>query len=427
VLAATALAALGVAVPLAARPTSMQLGLAAVFVGLVAVAYLRPLHFAHKTKVSLGTSVLFAAVLLFDPALAMVIGLAGVAIAHLAQREPAIQTAFNVSQIVLEVAIAGALLWLTDWKYDGFEVGTPAHLLGMAGAMAAIYLSNTVMVAGIVSLQTRLSFWHVWLQSVSFGHAEDGCQFILGLLAAVMIDVHAWTLPLFLLPAVVLHRSMAQHIQLRQQTVDALEALADVVDLRDPYTANHSRRVAVYARELATELELDPDEVDLIERAARVHDVGKLVVDQVVLSKPGKLDPSEWDALKQHPVTGAEILSRFPLLALATSYVLYHHEAIDGGGYPHGLAGDAIPLGARIIAVADSFDAMASARPYRGALPRDVVLREFETKAGVQWDAAVVDALLTLVAAGRITFPGDATTPHVFDRHGQLVPLPAAV
>jgi HD-GYP domain-containing protein (c-di-GMP phosphodiesterase class II) len=172
---------------------------------------------------------------------------------------------------------------------------------------------------------------------------------------------------------------------------------------------------------------LDPDEVDLIERAARVHDVGKMVVDQTVLSKRGNLDANEWRTLQQHPVTGAEILSRFPLLALATSYVLHHHEAIDGTGYPDQLAGDAIPLGARIIAVADSFDAMASARPYRGALPREVVLREFETKAGTQWDATVVSALLALVESGRITFPMDATTPYLFDRHGQFVPLPAAV
>ncbi len=426
VLAIAAMSALTIAVALSSPPSISRLVLAAAFVALVTVAYVRPLHFAHKTKVALGTSVLFAAVLLFDPALAMLVCLVGVSIAHLIQREPTVQTVFNASLITLEVAAAAFLLTIVDWQYDGFVVVTPSHILGLISAMGVIYFSNTVLVAGMVSLQTRLSMWHVWRQSVAFGHAEDASQFILGLLAAVMVDVHVWTLPLFLLPAAVLYRSMAQHLQLLQQTIDALEALADVVDLRDPYTANHSRRVSVYARELATELELSPDEVDLIERAARVHDVGKLIVDQAVLSKPGKLDPEEWQALEQHPVTGADILSRFPLLTLATSYVRHHHEALDGTGYPDRLAGDAIPLGARIIAVADSFDAMASARPYRGALPRDVVLREFETKAGKQWDPAVVTVLLGLIEAGRITFPGNATIPHLYDRHGQLVPLPAA-
>jgi hypothetical protein len=337
-IAFAAVVVLVAAIRVAPAPGMRQLLLDGVFIVLVTVAYLRPLHFAHKTKVSLGTSVLFAVVLLFEPALAMLIALVGVSLAHLIRSEPPVQTLFNTSQITLEIGAASGILALTAWQYAGFAVGTPTHIVGLVSAMGAIYLCNTVLVAGIVSLQTRLPLWHVWRQSVAFGHAEDASQFILGLLAAVMVDVHVWTLPLFLLPAAVLYRSMEQHIQLQQQTVDALEALADVVDLRDPYTANHSRRVAVYARELATELDLSPDEVDLIERAARVHDVGKLIVDQAVLGKPGKLDVHEWRALEQHPVTGAEILSRLPLLALATSYVRHHHEAIDGTGYPDRLS-----------------------------------------------------------------------------------------
>jgi HD-GYP domain-containing protein (c-di-GMP phosphodiesterase class II) len=173
-------------------------------------------------------------------------------------------------------------------------------------------------------------------------------------------------------------------------------------------------------------LDLAPDEVDLIERAARVHDVGKVVIDQVVLTKEGRLSDEEWEQLKQHPVTGVEILSRFPEFRLATSFVRHHHESMDGRGYPDGLRGERIPLGARIIAVADSFDAMASARPYRGALAPEIVVSEFRTKRGVQWDAAVVDALLQLVDEERIVFNPTATTPELIDRHGQPVPLPAA-
>ena len=280
--------------------------------------------------------------------------------------------------------------------------------------------------SGIVALQTGLSVVEVWRQSVVDGGFNELSQIILGLLAAAMVDAHAWALPLFLLPAFAIYTSLQRHQQLQQQTVDAVEALADIVDLRDPYTANHSRRVAIYVRELATMLDLPPDEVDLIERAARVHDVGKVIIDQVILTKEGKLTDDEWALLQRHPETGAEILSRFPEFARATGFVRHHHESLDGRGYPHRLHGDAIPLGARIIAVADSFDAMASARPYRPALSPEIVLREFREKRGQQWDADVVDALLQLVDEERIIFVPTASTPELIDRHGVPVPLPAA-
>jgi putative nucleotidyltransferase with HDIG domain len=221
--------------------------------------------------------------------------------------------------------------------------------------------------------------------------------------------------------------ALVQRLQGRRQTIDALDALVEMVDRLDPYTANHSRRVAAYARELSTELGLSTNEVDLIERAARVHDIGKLVVDRVVLSKAGQLEPAEWQSLEQHPVTGADMLSCFPLLTVASSYVRHHHEAVDGTGYPDRIAGDKIPLGARIIAVADAFDAMASARPYRAALPPELVLREFATKAGTQWDAKVVTTLVSLIDAGRIAFPGTVTTSHAFNHGSRFVPLPATL
>lgn len=230
----------------------------------------------------------------------------------------------------------------------------------------------------------------------------------LGLLAVVAIDAQIWTLPLLVLLGGSVYRSSHRHLQLRQQTLDAIEALADAVDIRDPYTAEHSRRVAASARELAIRLGLAPDEVDLVEQAARVHDVGKIVVDIAVLTKEGRLSDDEWTQLKRHPTTGAAILGQFPQFARATSFVRHHHERIDGGGYPDGLRGERTPLGARIIAVADSFDAMAAARPYRPGLPLDAVRAEFAKQRGRQWDARVVDALLDLIDQGRVVVPNAA-------------------
>jgi HD-GYP domain-containing protein (c-di-GMP phosphodiesterase class II) len=328
---------------------------------------------------------------------------------------------------MLQVGAASALLSIGGWQREPLEFATVSQVALIPLAAAVIYLVNTVLVALIVSLQTRIAFWQIWRQSTRYGAIEDLSQYFLGILAAATVDAHAWALPLFVLPGVAVYLSMHRQVQLRMQTVDAVEALADLVDLRDPYTANHSRRVAIYARELATALQLDVDEIELIERAARVHDVGKIIIDQAVLSKEARLTDGEWAQLKLHPVTGADVLSRFPEFVLATSYVRHHHESMNGGGYPDGLAGEDIPLGSRVIAVADSFDAMASARPYRDALPREVVLDEFHLKRGIQWDDQVVDALLSLIEEERIVFPSTATTPVLLDRHGHVVPMPAAL
>jgi HD-GYP domain-containing protein (c-di-GMP phosphodiesterase class II) len=345
----------------------------------------------------------------------------GALLGHLIRREPLMQGAFNGAQAMLQAALGGWLLVGIDWRYDQMDFGHPHSLIAIASAASAMYLVNCLAVATIVALQTGMSLWLHWRQSLSFGMTEEASLYALGLLAAIVVDVHAWALPLLLLPGFVVYLSLERNIGLRQQTLDAVQSLADIVDLRDPYTADHSRRVAVYARELAMALDLSPDDVDLIEQAARVHDIGKLLVDREVLAKEGKLTDDDWAQLKQHPVTGAEILGRFPQFVLATSYVRHHHEALDGRGYPDGLSGEQIPLGARIIAVADSLDAMASARPYRPALPPDVVLGEFARKRGIQWDAQVVDTLLRLVDEGVIVLPGAVVAPQLYDRFGRRI------
>ncbi|MDQ3855461.1 MAG: HD-GYP domain-containing protein [Chloroflexota bacterium] len=407
-LALVALLALGatlLALRVELAPTRDELVLAAVSTALLAAVLAFPFHYAFKMKMSLDTASIFAVTLLFAPGLAMLVVAIGMVLGHVISRRPWDEGLFNTSQAMLQAGVGGALLTLLGWNFNDLLANPPVLLLAALVAAAAMYLVTSLSVALMVAAQSGLSPWLVWRAAASFDAVEHSTQLALGCLVAVVVSAYPWALPLFAFPTLAVFRSGDREVRLRTQTMDAVEALADVVDIRDPYTANHSRRVAEYSREIATELGLAPGQVDLIERAARVHDIGKLVVDIAVLTKEGKLTEEEWEQLRAHPATGAEILSRFPQFALATSYVRHHHERMDGRGYPFGLAGEKIPLGARIIAVADSFDAMASARPYRSGLPMDVVLSQLRKYRGTQWDESAVDALLHLVESRRVIVP----------------------
>lgn len=175
-----------------------------------------------------------------------------------------------------------------------------------------------------------------------------------------------------------------------------LEALTTSIDAKDPYTCGHSQRVAYLASALAERAGLPKDQVERIHIAGLVHDVGKIGVSEAVLCKPGRLTDEEFDLIKKHPEIGRQILADIPLLGDVLPGVMHHHERYDGRGYPHRLAGDAIPLMARIIGLADAFDAMSSNRTYRAAMNRERVLDELRKGAGTQFDPALVGAFLGL-------------------------------
>jgi HD-GYP domain-containing protein (c-di-GMP phosphodiesterase class II) len=185
--------------------------------------------------------------------------------------------------------------------------------------------------------------------------------------------------------------------QLQRAICQSVLGLANALEAKDPYTRGHSERVGAWGRRLATALGLPADEIDTVTQAGLLHDLGKIGVPEVVLRKRGALDHDEWTLMRNHPMVGSQIVAPFEFFAGGAAVIRHHHERWDGSGYPDGLAGAAIPLGARIVAVADVFDALTSDRPYRGALPRDIALAYLGEEAGRTLDADVVTALLDLV------------------------------
>jgi putative nucleotidyltransferase with HDIG domain len=186
----------------------------------------------------------------------------------------------------------------------------------------------------------------------------------------------------------------------RDRRSEILRELGAVLEARDAYTHGHSRRVTRHAERVAREMDLSPAEVAKVRTAAAVHDVGKLHTPRAVLTKPGRLTDEEYEIVKQHPVDGAAMVAEMGDPEI-TAMVRHHHERLDGGGYPDGLAAAAIPMGARIIAVADTFDAMTSGRPYRAACKHKVALDVLAKEAGTQLDPVAVDAFLRYYSGKR--------------------------
>jgi len=179
--------------------------------------------------------------------------------------------------------------------------------------------------------------------------------------------------------------------------LQTMQTFSNFIDTKDPNTKGHSTRVAYYSRELAKQLRLPNRDVELIYYIALMHDIGKIYIPDEILNKPGKLTPDERAIIETHAAKGAEILKDFTAIAGIADGARYHHEHYDGSGYPKGLAGEKIPFLARIICVADSYDAMSSDRCYRPRLKKSEIISELKKNSGTQFDPEVVECMLKLI------------------------------
>ncbi len=203
-----------------------------------------------------------------------------------------------------------------------------------------------------------------------------------------------------------------------------LEAMGDALDLRDEETEGHSRRVTAYTIALAQQMELNSDELRIIARGAFLHDIGKIATPDRILLKPGRLDPEEQTLMRQHCERGYEMVRKIPFLREAAEIVFAHQECFDGTGYPRGLKGEQIPLGARIFTIADTLDAMTSDRPYRNGTSFAAAAQEIARCAGKQFDPRIVDIFLAVPLA---TWPRLRAETLNFPHPGQPIPFRASI
>jgi len=313
---------------------------------------------------------------------------------------------FTLVQMIFNVANVTTATVLACFIYTGslhMVHGEVAPALTIAAT--AYFLANTVPLALVLSCESDSSPFKLWYQEFPWYFPFYVVGAILAFLADLIGNRFGWMTSMLLIPMVYtvyraycaqmgIIRDREQHIvEVEGLHLRTIEGLAMAIEAKDQNTHKHLMRVRIYVLELGKIMGLDSLQMKAMATASFLHDIGKLAVPEHIINKPGKLTPDEFEKMKIHPVIGADILERVRFPYPVVPIVRSHHEAWDGSGYPDGLKGEEIPIGARILSAVDCFDALASDRPYRRALPVEEALAYLKSKAGVQFDPKVVSLL----------------------------------
>ncbi|MGE5813626.1 MAG: HD-GYP domain-containing protein, partial [Acidobacteriota bacterium] len=352
------------------------------------------------STMSVSYTVDFASLLLLGPAETMLIAAASAwsqCSFRIKERNPVYRTLFSMASLVITVIVAGQVYS----RLGGIHPPAVTSLRGLLdlpgpiiGATATYYLTNTVLVAMAVALSTRQPFPKLWKENFLDSAPSYCAGALVAAIGAVLINGRYYLLvPLAAAPLYLTYRAYRIYIdriqderrhdrEISEMYLATIEALALAIDAKDQTTHTHIRRVQIYAAGLARALGMSDKEIQGVTTAALLHDIGKLAVPEHILSKPGALTPEEFKKIRIHPQVGAEIIEHVPFPYPVAPLILNHHERWDGKGYPRGIKGDEIPLGARILSVADFFDALMTERPYHRAMSREAALSMLEQESG---------------------------------------------
>ena len=363
------------------------------FLAISVFAEFVPVDLPMAGSITIGFPIDFVIILVYGPVLAMLISAISAIISEALEKKTSwYKIIFNASQYALSVGVAGL-----TYQYVGgvvgfqnfFKFALPAVLCALSYCVV-----NSTLVTMVISLSQETRITTVWRlnirEMIPSYLAEAPIGFIM---AIVYVDVGIIGILLFFLPLLLARRSFELYTKMRKVYLDTIRALAAAIDAKDPYTKGHSERVAEMSLTIAQELNLSGREIENIEYSALLHDIGKIGIADVILGKSSSLTNKEFDKIKEHTVMGAKIIEPVDFLKNSYKAIYHHHEKYNGKGYPDGLKTEDIPLSARIIAVADAYDAMGSDRPYRKKFNKDKILKELKDQSGKQFDPEIVKAL----------------------------------
>jgi len=390
-------------------PSYEWLGLAALTLLSAAFAIRVPsLH----ARISSSEAFIFALALLFGPAPAtLTCGLKGLIVSLSARKRTVHRLLFNVAEFALTIWISSSVFYLMAGVEPLYSHPVPLRqlLVPLVAMTTSYFLLNVCLSDLAICLENRIAMGQLVRSQLS----HLSLNYLATSSLVVMLVYHAQDIlfvgiglavPLFVMSYASTKSGMARvedanrHLaEVNKLYLSTVETLAMAIDAKDQITHGHIRRVQVQAVALARTLGVnDEREIKALEAAALLHDLGKLAVPEHILNKPGTLTPAEWEQMKSHASVGADILSKIDFPYPVTPIVRHHHESWDGSGYPDGISGNAIPLGARILAVADCFDALISDRPYRPRLSEQAAIQILQKRRGTVYDPFVVDTFIEM-------------------------------
>jgi diguanylate cyclase (GGDEF)-like protein/putative nucleotidyltransferase with HDIG domain len=402
-----------------------MIGLLAIVV-LVGFGQALSLQVEHTGTISVSAVGALAGAAIIGPRAALPLAVTMAAIEWSARRSVFHQLVFNTGALTL-ASLAAAEVFAIHIGGSAAK----AIVIGL-GALAglAYFAVNTGLLSAAIALEGRENIWRTWSDRFRWLTLHYA---VYGIISAVIYEAYkpigVWALVVFALPLLLMRKTQEGYLrhteratnklraaaetiqsqnvslefvnrQLKERSTAAMESLSATVDARDEYTAGHSRRVQRIALTIGRQLDLSETELELLGHAALFHDIGKLAVPDSILLKPASLTDDEWKIMTKHAAEGASIINRLGFLNDAVPAIRHHHERFDGRGYPDRLAGVEIPLGARIIHVADAFDSMLSTRVYRPARSLDDALTELRKMAGSQFCPRCVAALDSVAGTG---------------------------
>jgi HD-GYP domain-containing protein (c-di-GMP phosphodiesterase class II) len=376
------------------------------YVGILAFILLAIASERYPLQLSLGRTylgwsgtVFWSLIILFNPLVASAAAFASVITSGLlVHKKGFVKSAFNSTQISISILVGGQFFFLiTDgtgltlslFFFIGFLLGTLLY-----------WVCNTGLVSLGAAVLYREKIVSFWKKNYQWAFIYELTSAPIALAVAYAYD-ELWLtgLALLTLPIMLVRQAYSQYIELKKTYRETVRTLVKIIEMHDPYTAGHSDRVAHYARRLCEELKLSHGVTERIELAAFLHDLGKIHLDlSNIIRKAGKLNEEERRLIKLHSVVSADLANQVSYFkGEIEAMIRHHHENWDGSGYPHGLKADQIPLGSRIILLADAFDAMTTSRVYRDALDLDRVKNEFRKFSGIQFDPKLVPVFLDQV------------------------------
>ena len=361
---------------------------------------------AYGCEVSSSIAICMASVFILGPSLAVLMVLAMSVASELMMRWDHLRAdprrfsyifAFNVSQLVVTVGVTGLAFFRLGGGRLALSLGQ--DYLWAVLAFLCYATLNITLVTSVVSLTEGKRFFYrlkTYVRDFSLQYLVLG---VLALLLAVLYSVSVWHMFLAIVPLFLVHLSFRSYQKLRTEARNTFEKISRLLDERDHYTAVHSGDVAELAVKIAEELNLPQGDIEQVEIAARVHDIGKVAVPDSILLKPGPLTDEEWAVMKRHPIVSAELIEGIEIYAGIANAVRHEHERWDGSGYPDGLREETIPLISRIIAAADIYNALSTDRPYRSAFLHADAIEMIRQMRGTDLDPKVADALLRVIEA----------------------------